>query len=58
MRLSRCEELSRSGRDLPTEAECRGGYAGARKQIAELRFLLIVSMLEPRRKLKYQITRF
>lgn len=43
---------------VPTEAECRGGYAGARKQIAELRFLLIVSMLEPRRKLKYQITRF
>lgn len=35
-----------------------GGYAGAQKQFAELRFLLIVSMLEPRRKLKYQITRF
>lgn len=45
-------------KSYPTEAECRGGYAGARKQIAELRFLLIFYMLEPRRKLKYQITRF
>ena len=58
MRLRRMWRIMQIRDKVTHRGRMSGGYAGAQKQFAELRFLLTVSMLEPRRKLKYQITRF